>query len=377
VPDKENVIVSNIKKPKVSKNNGVAAKPGLIKTKTTQKPVIISDLVTVNSQKQKSIVDDNKTNEDIKANTQTEVEKEEVKQTEVNPLETKIDSVNREIVGTEGAVVKTKDTVAKDVLTSDSAKLVIEKKPSARKWKWGLHLTPGISSLNDQGFSIGSNKSLDVYNYQNPVGGSTGLPPARQQPSDARPGFALQAGVFAQRQLSPRTSFSLGLQYGYYSNVIHVGNRRDSLTGNSQLSNVMDDKANGVYNAGGDTIKYTNRYHFIEFPLIFQWQLNKNKAKPFTWSAGFTIGQLIATNAIMYDTAFNGIYYSNKSQLNKTQFSLSTGFSWTLANNKRAQWSLGPVANIHLNRLLDNPFENKKYLFFVGLRAGILFNSKK
>jgi hypothetical protein len=79
----------------------------------------------------------------------------------------------------------------------------------------------------------------------------------------------------------------------------------------------------------------------------------------------------------MYDTAFNGIYYQNKKQLNRTQFSLSTGFSWTLANNKRAQWSLGPVATIHVNRLLDNPFENKKYLFFVGLRTSILFHSKK
>jgi hypothetical protein len=79
----------------------------------------------------------------------------------------------------------------------------------------------------------------------------------------------------------------------------------------------------------------------------------------------------------MYDTAFNGIYYKNKSLLNKTQFSLSTGFSWTIANGKRAQWSLGPVANIHLNRLIDSPFENKRYLFFAGIRTSILFNKKK
>jgi hypothetical protein len=140
---------------------------------------------------------------------------------------------------------------------------------------------------------------------------------------------------------------------------------------------MFDGNREHVYNAGGDTVKYTNRYHFIELPLRFQWQLNKNKTNPFVWSTGFTIGQLIASNAIMYDTAFNGIYYRNKSQLNKTQFSLSTSFSWTIANGKRTQWSLGPVANIHLNRLIDNPFENKKYLFFVGLRTGILFNQKK
>jgi hypothetical protein len=79
----------------------------------------------------------------------------------------------------------------------------------------------------------------------------------------------------------------------------------------------------------------------------------------------------------MYDTAFNGVYYKNKSQLNKTQFSLSTGFSWTIANNKQLQWNLGPVADLHLSKLIDNPFENKRYLFFVGLRTGVLLNSKK
>jgi hypothetical protein len=79
----------------------------------------------------------------------------------------------------------------------------------------------------------------------------------------------------------------------------------------------------------------------------------------------------------MYDTILNGVYYKNKSQLNKTQFILSTGFSWTIANNKRMQWNLGPVAGIHLSKLIDNPFENKRYLFFVGLRTGVIFNSKK
>jgi hypothetical protein len=237
-------------------------------------------------------------------------------------------------------------------------------------------LAPGISSLN-KSFSIGSNKSFDAYNYQSSVGSVSGASPARQTPSDIKAGFAFQLGAFVQRQISQRTCLSLGLQYGYYSNILRIGNRRDSLINNSQFANVLDDKANFVYNAGGDMIKYTNRYHFIELPFLFQWQLNKNKVKPFIWSSGFTVGQLIATNAIMYDTAFNGIYYQNKKQLNKTQFSLSTGFSWTNANNKRVQWSIGPVANIHLNKLIDNPFENKKHLFFIGLQTGVLFNQKK
>ena len=79
----------------------------------------------------------------------------------------------------------------------------------------------------------------------------------------------------------------------------------------------------------------------------------------------------------MYDTAFGGIYYKNKNLLNKTQFSLSTGFSWTVANNKRIQWRVGPFADIHVNKLVDNQFEDKKYLHFIGIRTAVLVNQKK
>jgi len=380
VIDKRRIVVSNneTKKPKNNKKNEARVKPASEKTKTEQRPEIISDVVSANSQKQNPVDDiKGKDTFNIKTSIKTDLKQDEVKQIEVKPLENKIDSAKAEILQPEKVVIETKDTVTKNELAKDSAAVVIEKKPLEKKWKWGLHFTPGFSSLNDGSISIGSNKSADALNYQSSAGSGTGVPPARQKPSDVKPGFAFQAAVFVQRQLSSRTSLSLGMQYGYYSNILHIGNRRDSLIGNSQLANFLDDKANFVYNAGGDTVKYTNRYHFIELPFLFQWQLNKNKTTPFTWSTGLTVGQLIATNAIMYDTAFNGIYYQNKKQLNRTQFSFSTGFSWTLANNKRTQWSLGPVANIHLNRLIDNPFENKKYLFFVGLRTAILFNPKK
>ena len=377
VIDKKIIVDSKkeINKPQDKSKNKAGVKSAPEKTKKELKPAITNDVVSEDSQKQKTIVDNIKTKDsfNVKATIEADIKPDEIKQTEVKPLETKIDSAKAETVKSEELLVKTNDTVTKEMLLKDSATVVIEKKPIEKKWKWGLYLTPGISSLNDQSFSIASNKSADAYNYQSSVGSVS--PPSRQKPSDVKPGFAFQAGVFAQRQLSSCTSFSFGLQYGYYSNVIHVGNRRDSLLNNNQLANVLD--ANYVYNAGGDTIKYTNRYHFIELPFLFNWQLNRNKARPFTWSTGITIGQLMASNAIMYDTAFNGIYYKNKNQLNKTQFSLSTGFSWTLANTKRAQWTLGPVANIYLNRLTDNPFENKRYLFFVGLRAAILFSQKK
>ena len=127
------------------------------------------------------------------------------------------------------ATTKT-DTLLKADPVKEPAPPNVQINLSEKKWKWGLHITPGISSLNDNGISFGGLKSADAFAYQNPTGSGTATPPpARQEPSEVKAGFALQVGAFAQRQLSSRTSISLGLQYGYYSNILHIGNIRDSL----------------------------------------------------------------------------------------------------------------------------------------------------
>ena len=377
VDDKKDIAGSKNEVNKPKKNNeGANRKPGSVKNKKDNKPEGSIAIVSANSKKKNGVVDD--TSKDLKTNSETTTKQAEVNQTEVKPVESKIDSVKTVTGVQEKDTATKKDTLLKAGPAKDPAPQIVKKDPSEKKWKWGLHITPGISSLNDNDISLGGANFADAFAYQNPVGGGTGpSSPPRQKPSEVKAGFALQMGAFAQRKLSNRTSLSVGLQYGYYSNILHIGNRRGSLNNNTQFNSAVGRYANQVYNAGSDTTKYTNSYHFIELPLLFQWQLNKNKTKPFTWSIGFTVGQLISSNAIMYDTAFNGVYYKNKSQLNKTQFSLSTGFSWTIANSKKVQWKLGPVADLHLSKLIDNPFENKRYLFFVGLRTGVVFNSKK
>ncbi|HMK20190.1 MAG TPA: outer membrane beta-barrel protein [Chitinophagaceae bacterium] len=373
VVDKKDITVSKNEINKPEKNNeGTNGKQGSVKNKKNNKPEASIAIVSANSKKKNGVVDD--ATKDVKTNSEPIAKQEEANKTEVKPVESKIDSAKAVTDVQEKDTTTKKDTVLKAEPTKDPAPQIVKKDPSEKKWKWGLHITPGISSLNDNDISFGGANFADAFAYQNPAGPGA-PPPPRQKPSDVKAGFAFQVGASAQRQLSSRTSLSLGLQYGYYSNILHIGNIRFS--GSNQLSSVPGRNANQVYNAGSDTTKYTNHYHFIEVPFLFQWQLNKNKVKPFTWSIGFTVGQLISSNAIMYDTAFNGVYYKNKSQLNKTQFSFSTGFSWTIANNKNVQWKLGPVADLHLTKLIDNPFENKRYLFFVGLRTAVLLNSKK
>ena len=387
VANKKDIIVSKneINKPKVSKKEETKVKPAPARTKKADEPELSVDIVSPDTQKKNIVTDNTKVKDTVVEKTDPEViiKQVETKKPEVVSKENKSvqsvpvkDSAKTEVIEKKKIDSVKKDTVLKAEPVSPAP--LAKKDTSEKKWKWGLHLTPGISSLNDISISLFSGLKSAEMDYQGPQSGTgTGVPPIRQKPSEIKAGFAFQAGSFVQRQLSKRTSLSLGLQYGYYSNVIGVGTRRDSLLNNNLFSSLLDRNDDHIYNAGGDTVKFTNRYHFIELPLRFQWQLNKSKTNPLVWSTGFTIAQLIASNALMYDTAFNGIYYKNNKLLNKTQFSLSTGFSWTIANGKKAQWSLGPIANIHLNRLVDSPFENKGFLFFAGLRTSILFNEKK
>ena len=344
--------------------------------KVEQKPEPSVEVALI--QKQENIIESTVVRDAVAVNPDQEINKatrEETKQTEIKSNENKIDSTKSGVVKEKNAT-QIKDTVSKKDSVKDST-IIVQKKSLDKKWKWGLQFTPGISSLSDQNFSLGMAKSADANYLQSPAGSGTGgpapaPPPQPAPPSDHKTGFAFQLGGFLQRQITGRSSLSIGLQYGYYSEHIKLGSKNDTALRNLNFSSA---DAGSYYSAGNTSQDYTNKYHFIEVAMNYHLQLNKNKSKPLTWDIGFFGGQLIGTNAVMYDTASRGIYYKNTSLLNKTQFSLATGFSWTVVNNQDTRWTIGPVLNLHLNSFLDNPFEDKKYLFFTGLRSSLIFNA--
>lgn len=305
--------------------------------------------------------------------------KEELIITENNPAEIKIDSAKINIEETQKEVEAKEENVLHNKsntnrIKPDSNVTTLQKKTSSKKWEWGVHFSPGISSLAEDFFSFSMNKSASsLASPGSSTGGTVNQPSA---PSASKAGFAFQSGVFLQKQITLRSRLSIGLQYGYYSEHINVGSRRDSiLRYNIQVSGLRD--ANFVYGAARTTKNYTNRYHFIELPLVFQHQLNKKTSRPFYWNFGITAGQLVYTNAAVYDTSFGGIYYDNKKGLNRTHFSLSTGFAWSFFNKGKIKWNIGPGVDIHFNRIMNNPLDRNKYLLFTGIRATINFPGKK
>jgi hypothetical protein len=92
------------------------------------------------------------------------IKQDDVKQTDVKPVENKIDSAKSGIIEQKKNDTKKTDTVLKAEPVNEPSVAIAKKDSSEKKWKWGLHFTPGISSLNDNSISFGGLKMADALN---------------------------------------------------------------------------------------------------------------------------------------------------------------------------------------------------------------------
>jgi hypothetical protein len=120
---------------------------------------------------------------------------------------------------------------------------------------------------------------------------------------------------------------------------------------------------------------YLNNFHFLEVPVSIKFQLNNNSNLPIFWNAGINISQLIRTNALQFNSGA-GLYYSDNSFFNKTQFGLSSGFSATLFAKGKRPFNLEPYFYYSATSLANKGLYDKKHFSFIGLRTEILFSKK-
>src|SRR6185312_13421688 len=122
-----------------------------------------------------------------------------------------------------------------------------------------------------------------------------------------------------EKNISARSKIALGLSYKYYSLINEVGKKVDSLLSPSaQYFSVSNS-----YNSFTSSHAYRNNFHYLEVPVSFELQLNKNKKLPLSWQAGVDVSELIGSNALQFE-ASPGIYYNDNSMFNKTEFGLHT-----------------------------------------------------
>ena len=254
-----------------------------------------------------------------------------------------------------------------------SIKKLESKKLAGSKWKSNLVAASGLSGLNHLNFLdvlnvFDGQKSMDAM-YSNSPGSSTGGT-VYAGPSPVKKGLSFSLGASAQKQLSKRLLFSIGLQYNYYSNSILVGDkiRRDTVFRYAYAVSQYFTNARTAYSYSIAAERYHNHYHFISLPVTIEWQMFRKL--PLNFYTGFSVQQMIQTNALTFDYNSQAYYHSSKA-FNKTLLFTEYGLNYTFPVNKKFL-TIGPQLQYGLGRLEKNNSDH--HLFFYGLKAQLQLN---
>ena len=199
-------------------------------------------------------------------------------------------------------------------------------------WQFGLHTSIGFSNVRNNLFSKNS-----VYN--NPSSNFSSGPPVPQgitPPSTPVAGAALNIGWYAQKNIGGKWHFTTGIQYAFYANTLKVGTRVDSAVNFNFDANKM--AAADFYYRAGNTSRYKNKFHFIEVPLLFKFQLSKKI--PVFIESGPSVVYLIHTNALAYNSR-SAAYFTSKDIFNKLSLALNAGIEFQLAKKTKFPFGLG------------------------------------
>ena len=227
------------------------------------------------------------------------------------------------------------------------ATTAIQSKKKQHKWQTGFVLAFGEAKLTESRFSLFSEKRFDALQS----GVSTGSGNFNNQSfADSLPlkGPAFHAGVFAKRKMGKKTAFSIGANLAYYSGKQRVGAFVDSVR---QLSNYFSSRTAGGFYRSGSSDWYTNRYYYLQVPLLLHWQINKGtKLPPMEWENGFVPSLLTGSRALVYDPA-STIFFSDKTVYNRFSLVYQTGFTATFASRTRHPLTAGFYYNYHFSKL--------------------------
>lgn len=243
-----------------------------------------------------------------------------------------------------------------------------------KKWRWGFSFSPGVSSLSENLFSFEKSSYAMADNLNAGPSGAPSSPvsPGYNEPSSSKTGFSFKAGVTLQKDLSKRISFSTGLLYAYHSDRIRIGMMNSS----TPLQNFNQTYVSPYYR-GGPPKNYTDNYHFIELPMMFNWRISENQKRFLSLNMGPSVSYLFKTNALVYDPSLGGFYYHDKSMINKLHLGFNTGASFHLIDKKGKEWTLGPRFSFDTKKVFKTPYEERNYFIYAGINIGMTLPAKK
>ncbi len=269
------------------------------------------------------------------------------------------------------------DTIALIQTLPEEKKVDIEKANHPKqksKWQFGLNFSAGFAATKSSYLGIiglGNTDELKAFDPAQSNTGTTGTGSGISipyTPSEIKSGAGIIMGVFMQKGISRKTNLQFGLNYKSYNSSMQIGNRVDSIL--SYAGNLFN-RDNFFYRAGTKE-NYKNHFHFIELPVSMRIKLGKQNKLPVYLNSGFTISQLITTNALQFD-ALSGSYFRDNAAFNKTQFNISAGLLLSLSGNTNNAVLIGPDLNFSVTKMANSGlYKNRHYSYFgIQLRKGI------
>ncbi len=243
-----------------------------------------------------------------------------------------------------------------DSSTKKQTKAIAEvvKKAAKNKWKFGITFSGGISNIKNNFLS-----DEKAFSYTQDPSASISVPIPQiyvSQPSAIRNKFGFTAGVFAEKNLSSKTSIVLGLNFKSFNTSHNVTRSSPTL----------------AYSGRSAVYTYNSHYNFLELPANLKIQIGNGKVMPLFWEGGLTISQLINSNALQFNSG-SGNYYDDNSVFNKTQFGLNTAISLSLFSKKKSSLLIGPHFYYGTSKIANEGLYNNKHFVYTSLQARYIF----
>ena len=246
-------------------------------------------------------------------------------------------------------------------------------------WEAAFTGGAGLSTLHQMNIANYGLAQSDIRSSQTTVNAITtyAARPTKEEVSTVDPGPSFFVGVLAQKWLSPRWSFSAGLDFHYYSNRVRVGQQVSGYTPSTATYLTAMSVApiqSYPYYSRGNVQSYMNRYYFVELPVAIEWKVNRSHLLPIFLDGGFSAAYLMGSSAVYYNT-HSGVYFKDAGVANKMQLNLNSAIMVGLPlRGLRVQ--LGPQIQYGLTPLLNTNVSGAQHIFYGGIRLVVLPGKK-
>src|ERR1035437_6008350 len=247
-------------------------------------------------------------------------------------------------------ITDNKEKKNENVISTDNKNITTAK--NKHSWNWGFSFSGGISGMANSFLGSGQ-QSFDLVSMSS---GSQGTNPY-STPSLIKSSIAFVTGFSVEKNILQKIIFATGLNYKLFSTTNTIG----------------ADSAN-YFRANSTVSAYHNFYHYIGLPIGFKFQIANSKKTQLYWNIGFSISQLISSNALQFNNS-SGLYYHDNSQFNKTQIGFNTGLDIALFSKQKKSLLIGPYLNYDISKIAPQGYNNHHFTF-IGLRAQFIFRKK-